>query len=335
VHERQAKYIAPPVNRPWLELPSPARQAKAKAAIEAWHGKIVVRQPRHGDPVHGRVIYQGVLEPKWFKVYWEDGTESSHMPGVFRHFGVVEEQHALPAVMHKPEPAQVFLMCTPEHGARIDWSVRTPDNIRRRMELLLPGDHSGETIELIHKSLGKRLRAELVRFQGTIAPNAVKALLSVLDFRPCRTVLDPWAGNPAVSSAFRSPGTRLVLNDRWGCGPLTHEPLETHLYSTVQGKMDLNAVVTIPPVVLSDIALVTAYYHVTHCTCMYVPTEWVTHASAGRMHILMDHIHAGTFVSITSITDPMHCWVCFFRDVAALHSMCRSTDPARWHIAQC
>jgi hypothetical protein len=247
VRERQARYIPAPVNRPRLELPSPARQAKAKAAMEAWHGKIVVRQPRHGEPLQGRIIYQGILEPKWFKVYWEDGTESSHMPGVFRHFGVVDEQHASPTVMHKPEPAQVFALCSHNDGTQVNWSVRTADDIRQRMELLLPGDHPGETIEFIHKSLGKRLRAELVRFQGNTAPAAVKALLSVLDFRPCRTVLDPWAGHPAVSLHFKSPGTRLVTNDRWGAGPLNYEPLETHMYTTVQSKMDLDAVVTIPP----------------------------------------------------------------------------------------
>jgi hypothetical protein len=335
VRERQARYIPAPVNRPRLELPSPARQAKAKAAMEAWHGKIVVRQPRHGEPLQGRVIYQGILEPKWFKVYWEDGTESSHMPGVFRHFGVVDEQHASPTVMHKPEPAQVFALCSHNDGTQVNWSVRTADDIRQRMELLLPGDHPGETIEFIHKSLGKRLRAELVRFQGNTAPAAVKALLSVLDFRPCRTVLDPWAGHPAVSLHFKSPGTRLVTNDRWGAGPLNYEPLETHLYTTVQSKMDLDAVVTIPPVVLSDIALVTAFYHTAQCVCMYVPTVWVTHAPASRMRILMDHIREGTFIGITSITDPMHCWVCFFHDAATIHSMSRSSDPVRWHIAQC
>jgi hypothetical protein len=52
---------------------------------------------------------------------------------------------------------------------------------------------------MIHKSLGKRLRTELVGFQGNTAPAAMKALLSILDFRPCRTVLDPWAGHPAVA----------------------------------------------------------------------------------------------------------------------------------------
>jgi hypothetical protein len=69
---------------------------------------------------------------------------------------------------------------------------------------------------------------------------------------------------------------------------------------------------------------------------MYVPINWLTHASAPRMRMIMDHLREGTFMGITCITDPTHCWVCFFHDVSAIHSMCRSsTDQARWHVAQC
>jgi hypothetical protein len=78
----------------------------------------------------------------------------------------------------------------------------------------------------------------MVRFQHPAPHAAVKALLSVLDFRRCRTVLDPWAGQSTVSQAFNSPGSNLITNDPWGKGDLHFEPLETHLllYRTIENK---------------------------------------------------------------------------------------------------
>jgi hypothetical protein len=141
--------------------------------------------------------------------------------------------------MHPPEPAQVFALISGQDGIQVNWSVRSPADILSRMTVLLPGPTTAADVEMIHKTLGRRLRTELVGFQGNTAPAAMKALLSTLDFRPCRTVLDPWAGHPAVAQTFKSPGTRLLTNDRWGTGALQYEPLESHLYTTVQAKTDL------------------------------------------------------------------------------------------------
>jgi hypothetical protein len=110
VAERQARYIPSPINRPNLELPSPSRRRKAQTLVDEWHGAVIVRQPRNGEPVYGRVVFQGILKPKWFKIYWENGTTSEHMGGFFRHVDKVDKADAPPTVMHKPEPVTVLAL---------------------------------------------------------------------------------------------------------------------------------------------------------------------------------------------------------------------------------
>jgi transposase InsO family protein len=342
VAERQARYIPSPVSRPNLELPSPSRRRKAQTLVDEWHGAVIVRQPRNGEPVYGRVVFQGILEPKWFKIYWENGTTSEHMGGFFRHVDKVDEADAPPTVMHKPEPVTVLALrsCHTDtvDSEPVNWSIRTPQDLLARMEVLMPGEHSAETMRIIHASLSQRIRSKLVKDQPRVAPSEVLALFAALDFSLCKTVLDPWAGNPAVSKAFRQQGVKLVTNDPWSkATDLAHEPLDTHLYTSVEGKMNLDAVAMIPPVLLSDIALVTAFYHAAYCVCMYVPVSWLTHAPASRLSIIMDHIHSQTFIGITTLSNPAYCWVCFFKHPMAFNSMIRSHIPhedAGWIIIQ-
>ena len=331
VTERQARYIPAPTSRPNLELPSPQRRRKAQALVDEWHGAVIVRQPRTGEPIHGRVVFQGILEPKWFKVYWEDGTASAHHAGFFRHVGRVDKADAPATVMHKPEPATVLaLRCrhTDTHDdSPVNWSIRTPNDLLARMETLMPGEHNAETMRLIHASFNQRMRTKLVKDQPRVAQREIDALFAALDFSVCKTLLDPWAGNPAVSHACRQARIPIVTNDPWGKADLALEPIDVHLYNTVERKMNLDAVVMIPPSLLADIALVTAHYHVAYCVCMYVPVSWITHAPASRMRIIMDHINSNSFIGITTLSNPSHCWACFFTHPHACTSMVRAGQP--------
>jgi hypothetical protein len=337
VRIRQEKFIPSPVDRPRLELPSPRRQANAKALMDEWHGAVVVRQRPGSDPVHGRVIYQGILESKWFKIYWDNGTESEHMAGIFRHLGRVDETNAPAGVMHKPDPTTVFVLVSahaPEASQlQVNWSVRTTQDLMQRMQQLLPGSHDESEVRQILRSFNKRPRTELVKAQPKVPQSAVAALLSTLDFRQCRTVLDPWAGQPMVRTHFRPAGSNLIVNDPWGPADLHLEPIEPHLYTSVIAKTDLDAVVTCPPVMMADVALVTAFYHVRQCVCMYVPVSWVSLASAPRMGIITKHMHHGTFLGITTVSDPTHCWVCFFTTPTAYYGMVRAhiAHTTGWH----
>jgi hypothetical protein len=74
---------------------------------------------------------------------------------------------------------------------QVNWSVRSPNDILERIQQLLPGENLEDQVNTMFKSLAKRARADMVRFQHPAPHAAVKALLSVLGFRYCRTILDP------------------------------------------------------------------------------------------------------------------------------------------------
>jgi hypothetical protein len=203
-----------------------------------------------------------------------------------------DKAYAPPTVMHKPEPVTVLALrsCHTDtvDSEPVNWSIRTPLDLLARMEMLMPGEYSAETMRIIHASLSQRIRSKLVEDQPRVAPSEVMALFAALDFNLCKTVLDPWAGNPAVSKAFRQQGVKIVTNDPWSnATDLAHEPLDTHLYTSVEGKMNLNAVAMIPPVLLSDICPCHSFLPC-GLLCVYVCPCLVAHSCT---RITLEHHH--------------------------------------------
>jgi hypothetical protein len=332
VAERQSRYIETPQSRPNLELPSPHRRKKAQQLADQWHGKVVTKQVRGGDTVYGRMVFQGPTGLMWFKIYWEDGTATEHTTRILPHLGVVEEDQAPPSLMHKPDPVTVLFAQT---GPEINWSVRTVSDIQQRMEQLLPG--SGDTAHAIHHSLSRRNRLAMTHQ----SPKWVTTLLTAtLNFSHMHMILDPWAENAAVSTGFNRyrssshmPHPKLTLNNRWGTGDLHYEPLESFLYEKVIAASGLPVVVTIPPVPLLDIALVTALHFVDSLVCMYVPQTWISQATPSRMHLLHQHHTAQTLLTVSNVRDPSHSWVCIFSNAELLLSMLQpSVNHVDFHV---
>jgi hypothetical protein len=77
LHAKRDRYVADDQSRPALELPSRSRIARARHYVDTWHGKCVM-QVRQGRQRYGRVSFQGILEPKWFRIDWQDGTHTEH-----------------------------------------------------------------------------------------------------------------------------------------------------------------------------------------------------------------------------------------------------------------
>ena len=71
------QYVDEPESRPALELPSRTRIAKARQYADTGHVKGVMHVKR-GRSRYGRVVFQGILERKWFRVEWQDGSSSTH-----------------------------------------------------------------------------------------------------------------------------------------------------------------------------------------------------------------------------------------------------------------
>jgi transposase InsO family protein len=93
-------------SRPALELPGPSRIAKARRLAEAWHG-MVVKHKHHGKPRFGRVHFQGILEPKWFRIDWADGSSTEHMAHIFANLEKIDDADAPDRVPPRPDPVVI------------------------------------------------------------------------------------------------------------------------------------------------------------------------------------------------------------------------------------
>jgi len=155
----------------------------------------------------------------------------------------------------------------------------------------------------------------------------IPLLTTVLNLMHMHTILDPWAENTAVSTGLQHCFTatqrrpNIISNNRWGKAALNLEPLEQYLYDKVVNTTGLSAVVTIPPLPLLDIALLTAMHFADSVVCMYVPTSWIAQPTPCRMQMLHHHDRTRTLLTIMSSHDPSHCWVCIFCDADVLLSM--------------
>jgi hypothetical protein len=254
--------------------------------------------------------------------------------------------------MHIPDPITVLFA---QVGHAVNWSVRSVDDIRQRMEQLLPG--AGSTAHTIYHSLNRRNRLAMI----SQSPQwATRILTTTLNLSTTPTILDPWAENLSVAAGLKqwlahtksttmtseliAPGhskptspnqsaPKLILNSRLGKTELNYEPLESFLYNKLITTTGLHVVVTIPPVPLLDVALVTACHFAESLVCIYVPAHWLSQATPSRMHFLHHHHANHTLLTIASMHDPSHCWVCVFADPESLmHMLQPGIQPVDSHV---
>jgi hypothetical protein len=64
---KELRYVESKRSCPDLELPGRSRVAKARRLAEEWHGA-PVKQVNQGKTRLGRVDFQGILKPKWFRI---------------------------------------------------------------------------------------------------------------------------------------------------------------------------------------------------------------------------------------------------------------------------
>lgn len=91
--DKQARYKEDERSRPALEMPGRSRQAKAQAMADKWHNA-VVKHVQHGKLRFGRVRFQGILNPNWFRIDWQNGSSSEHMGRIFANLERVNEADA-------------------------------------------------------------------------------------------------------------------------------------------------------------------------------------------------------------------------------------------------
>jgi hypothetical protein len=106
LQQKRSSYKEDDRSRPALEMPGRSRVAKARRLAEVWHGA-AVKHIHHGKPRFGRVVFQGILQPKWFRIDWADGTSSEHMAHIFSRLERLSEADAPDSVPPQPDPVVV------------------------------------------------------------------------------------------------------------------------------------------------------------------------------------------------------------------------------------
>jgi len=315
-------YIPVEPSRPALELPSPQRRATARAAAEKWHAAAIVHG-RDGRERYGRVTFQGILSPKWFRVDWLDGTNSQHHAAFFKHCGVLDPAGTPPGVLPAPPPITVAFTVGPLIEEDINWSILTGYDLGGRLNQLMPGPRNRMEAHTMHRSLNRRQRALLTR-QSSAA--AVEMLFSIINLDTCRVILDPWADNKAVQQYF---GTRrlFIANDRLGRkgADLQYEPLEPVLYTKLIGALgSIDAVVTIPPPLLLDLAVVTAVEFASTVTCFGVPVSWAEEDHVARAAYFATLVQEERLLWIRPAhPDAAFGWLCIFANATRLQARLR------------
>jgi hypothetical protein len=109
--EKEARYKESERARPNLELPGPGRVAKARRLAEEWHG-VAISHSKGGKDRLGRVSFQGILEPKWFRIDWQNGSSSEHNANILRFVTRLDDSDLPDNFPAKPPPV-VIAAATP------------------------------------------------------------------------------------------------------------------------------------------------------------------------------------------------------------------------------
>jgi hypothetical protein len=292
--------------------------------MDLWHGTVV----RHNGLI-GRVTFLGMLGEKWFRIDYQDGSRAEFTTRVLQHLELLDEADAPPGLAGPPDTVAIYAT-TGE--TTINWSILRAVDVLQRLRQLMPGEHSREDAHQVWVNLTRKRRSQL---SPSVKPLALQLLLSVLDFRALRIVLDPWANTKAVEQGLKDTDSIIVVNDRLGRCQLQHEPLEPFLYRKVRGAAgSIDAVVCVPPPLFADLALVTALQFVRSVVCIYVPTDWVAAAHSARFALLNLYTAENRLLTITDSESRTHCWVCVFQSPGELNAAVRTgIDPSlRWVV---
>ena len=174
-------------------------------------------------------------------------------------------------------------------------------------------------------------------------PHHLELLHATLHLERCRVILDPWAGDKAVHKGLRAGDSIVCLNDKLGRGGvhLTFEPLEATLYHHVIKTFgQLNAIVTVPPIALCDLALVNALEFASEVVCMLVPELWVLCSHDSRTSLFNQLERESRLLCVVDADpDNLLCWVVVFASASDRKRLLRTehklSDESRLVLRRC
>jgi len=113
---KDARYVQDERSRPALELPARSRIAKARELADKWHG-MAVKHISKGKTRYGRVSFQGILQPNWFRIDWTNGSVTKHMAHIFSRLERLEETDLPAGFPPRPDPVTIAAAARAPEGA--------------------------------------------------------------------------------------------------------------------------------------------------------------------------------------------------------------------------
>ena len=174
-----------------------------------------------------------------------------------------------------------------------DFQLTTTAGMKQALHTLMPGAWTdGHATKLSCHVPGGRLFHQT---EGTYHPGEpqrvatalpeIQELLLAVDFTGCRAILDPFAGDDNIRTAFNAAELDVLTND---VNPLLDSDhhmnaLQPSTYAALQEGQQLDAVVMSPFFTVLDLALPLAVHHAEQVVCCHVPGHYVTNAPRARM----------------------------------------------------
>ena len=174
----------------------------------------------------GRVTFTEANDTRgWFQINWLNGDKEFHTTRILTKLEVRPESEAPVGLKPKPPPKQILVVAKVCVAA---WRIDSIKHIHDRLQQGMPGEHDPVNIKTILDSSTKAARKA---WTTQTSARFVHMLVSVIDFRKCRVMLDPFAGNRAVAHVMPvGEGQFLCLNDfNDAKRHFSQDPLEIHI----------------------------------------------------------------------------------------------------------
>jgi RNase H-like domain found in reverse transcriptase/Reverse transcriptase (RNA-dependent DNA polymerase)/Integrase zinc binding domain/PHD-finger/Integrase core domain/C-5 cytosine-specific DNA methylase len=318
LHEKRQGMVVDEQSRPALELPSRSRIAKARQYADRWHGKAVMHV-RRGQVRYGRVIFQGILYPKWFRIAWQDGDSTEHNAGMFRHLMVLDESAVPDGVPPVPPPVVVMaLRCVPPALPRLE----APHDVQRFIQLVMGGASCSDLLALdIMGALNRMYSPARADQLPPIHDIMWEALRRLLDFERLHSCLLPVACSGAPTPLLEL-GMRCFLNSvrRTGRAHSRFNPMSPEMYEFYAAGEGVDAYYVHVFPELLDLILPLALQFVNAVVIAAVPVAYMEADLPHRTAYFLDCIWSkgrGVFVRVIQPTGhqcPMG-WLLLFPDL--------------------
>jgi len=266
-----------PHQRDSIFLSSNQRKAFAEAAqldgtqIYRKHGSI--RGHRETGVAHLRPVEEHSKKTPIFDIYYDDG--------------VIEEN--LSRTKIKNRQVKAILVNSILTDKRWEWDLKNRASLTSALHFLMPGNWTNRHITNLHNQLVQFLSSPATKLPTVpTLEEEITPLLTHVDFSNIWRILDPFSGTGAIAHTFSSWGLKVHTNDLNPNLPShTHEDaLRLNFYTTWNGDMPPDAIVTSPWFGLLDIAIPLLIHAAKILVCVHVPGHYLSDAHPARASYL-------------------------------------------------